>query len=52
MEEDKRRRWHDENVRRRHNYVPLIFNLLKAMAERGELAAVAHRARVEKKPNT
>jgi hypothetical protein len=29
-EEAKRKRWHAENVRRRHNYVPLLFNLVQA----------------------
>lgn len=28
-EHAKRERWHHENVRRRHNYIPLLFNMLQ-----------------------
>ncbi|EFJ41004.1 hypothetical protein VOLCADRAFT_84268 [Volvox carteri f. nagariensis] len=44
-EEAKHRAWHDENVRRRHNYVPFLFHLLKLMAARGELGPLLERAR-------
>ena len=29
LEEQKRARWKAENVRRKHNYVPFIINLLR-----------------------
>jgi len=37
-EQSKIKSWKEENVRRRHNYVPFIFNLMKLLAENGKLA--------------
>jgi len=44
-EEERHRAWARENVRRRHSYVPFLFNALKALARKGLLAAVVDRAR-------
>lgn len=45
MEEDKRRRWADENVRRRTDYIPLAFQLLTALAQKGQLQPLVERAK-------
>eukprot|EP00955_Chlamydomonas_euryale_P000089 929-Chlamydomonas_euryale.AAC.1 len=37
-ERDKRARWHADNVRRRHNYVPFVFNMLRHLARAGQLS--------------
>lgn len=39
-EESKRSRWQIENVRRRHNYLPLIVNMLKMLAEQDKLMPI------------
>ena len=44
-ERQKYQRWHAENVRRKTNYVPWIFNFLKLLAEKGQLQGVIDRAR-------
>ena len=44
-EREKYQRWHDENIRRKTNYVPFVFNLLQLLAEKGQLQAVIDRAR-------
>ncbi|KAI9488263.1 ubiquitin carboxyl-terminal hydrolase [Zychaea mexicana] len=37
LEKEKRARWHRENILRKHNFVPMIYNLLRTLAERKEL---------------
>merc|ERR1712130_661767 len=39
-EKDRRKAWAIENVRRKHNYIPFIYNLLKVLAEKGKLDAL------------
>lgn len=36
-EEGKRARWREENIRRRHNYLPLIVNMLQMLAQEDKL---------------
>lgn len=43
--EQERQRWHAENLRRKHNYIPLIFNVLQVLAERDELMALVEQAK-------
>ncbi|GMH48239.1 hypothetical protein TrLO_g882 [Triparma laevis f. longispina] len=35
-EQDKRKKWDEENVRRKHNYVPFVIELVKALAGNGQ----------------
>jgi len=37
LEEQKQKRYKIENIRRKHNYIPLIMELLKILAEEGKL---------------
>ena len=41
----KREMWSAENVRRHHNYVPLVVDLFKVLAEKGKLADMISGAR-------
>merc|ERR1712098_430239 len=44
-EENKRMKWKTENIRRRHNYLPLIMELLRSLASRGELLPLYNKAK-------
>jgi len=43
-EDNKLRAWQVENVRRKHNYIPLAFNLLKMLASKGKLTGLVESA--------
>eukprot|EP00112_Aurelia_sp_Birch-Aquarium-sp1_P006748 Seg1738.16 transcript_id=Seg1738.16/GoldUCD/mRNA.D3Y31 product="Ubiquitin carboxyl-terminal hydrolase isozyme L5" protein_id=Seg1738.16/GoldUCD/D3Y31 len=43
-EDDKMLRYKIENVRRRHNYLPFIMELLKVLAKKGDLIPLVERA--------
>jgi ubiquitin carboxyl-terminal hydrolase L5 len=39
-ENEKLHKYKVENIRRKHNYIPLIMEMLKILAERGELTTL------------
>ena len=46
-EEEKRKRWHRENMLRRTDFTPFVFNLLKGLAKVGKLEELISSARAE-----
>ncbi|XP_075161535.1 ubiquitin carboxy-terminal hydrolase L5 [Haematobia irritans] len=44
-EAEKRKRYRIENVRRKHNYLPFIVELLKMLGERGQLMPIYEKAK-------
>ncbi|KAG0169664.1 ubiquitin carboxyl-terminal hydrolase [Apophysomyces sp. BC1034] len=49
LEKGKRARWHRENTLRKHNFIPLVYNLLRTLAERKELDPLISQAKEKAK---
>jgi len=48
-EQEKKRKWTIENVRRRHNYFPFILNLIGVLGQKNLLKDLTERAQEKKK---
>ena len=48
QETEKQQKWKTENERRRHNYVPLIFELLQQLAKKQMLGELFEDAKTKK----
>lgn len=48
-EQEKKRKWTIENIRRRHNYFPFILNLIGVLGKKNLLKELTERAKEKKK---
>jgi ubiquitin carboxyl-terminal hydrolase L5 len=49
MERAKQAQWKEENARRRHNYIPFIYHMLRMLAENKQLRPLVDKARAEQR---
>lgn len=48
LEREKKKRWTQENIRRRHNYIPFLLELLKTLAKSHKLESMIQSAKEKK----